>query len=67
MFCQRGPCNHDTRAENRKSIPAHPQDVAEYAIMLAVVLVIVLGTVRMIGAIGKAQQRETRQNQRAEE
>ena len=26
------------------------QDVAEYAIMLAVVLVIVLGTVRMIGA-----------------
>ena len=26
------------------------QDVAEYAIMLAVVLVIVVGTVRMIGA-----------------
>ena len=31
-------------------VDATGQDVAEYAIMLAVVLVIVLGTVRMIGA-----------------
>ncbi|HEY7096537.1 MAG TPA: hypothetical protein VH437_07430 [Terriglobales bacterium] len=28
----------------------HGQDVAEYAVMLAVILVIVVGTVRLIGA-----------------
>ncbi len=28
----------------------HGQDVAEYAVMLAVVLVIVIGTVRLIGS-----------------
>jgi len=29
------------------------QDVAEYAVMLAVILVIVIGTVRLIGGNGK--------------
>lgn len=28
----------------------HGQDIAEYAVMLAVVLVIVVGTIRLIGA-----------------
>jgi len=28
----------------------HGQDVAEYAVMLAVILVIVIGTVRLIGS-----------------
>lgn len=28
----------------------HGQDIAEYAVMLAVVLVIVIGTVRLIGS-----------------
>ena len=30
-------------------IEDHGQDVAEYAVMLAVILVIVIGTVRLIG------------------
>ena len=31
------------------------QDIAEYAVMLAVILVIVVGTIRLVG--GKCQQR----------
>jgi hypothetical protein len=34
----------------RACLSTEGQDVAEYAIMLAVVLVIVVGTVRMIGS-----------------
>jgi Flp pilus assembly pilin Flp len=30
-------------------VEEHGQDVAEYAVMLAVILVIVIGTVRLIG------------------
>lgn len=35
---------------NRLWADEHGQDIAEYSVMLAVVLVIVMGTVRLIGS-----------------
>ena len=38
------------KAINRLWVEDSGQDVAEYAVMLAVILVIVIGTVRLIGS-----------------
>jgi Flp pilus assembly pilin Flp len=48
------PCNLETGADlintiQKLWIDENGQDVAEYAVMLAVILVIVIGTVRLIG------------------
>lgn len=49
MFVRRGGMNV-IRAIQRFWTEEEGQDVAEYAVMLAVILVIVVGTVRLIGS-----------------
>jgi Flp pilus assembly pilin Flp len=50
-LCARSPRGHEViRAIKRLWSEEEGQDVAEYAVMLAVILVIVVGTVRLIGS-----------------